>query len=152
MKRSTLVSIILVCLLVMISVPAFAQDHSRGWENGPVVVVSEVHIKPGMFNAYINDLNNVWRKFQEAQKADGYVVSYSILSNVSAREGEPDLYLTITYPNWAAFDTGNEYFEELGQKILGSMEDMREANIDRGDLRTLGGSKTLQEIKFKDPE
>ena len=38
---------------------ASAQDHDRGWENGYVVQVSEVHIKDGMFNAYVNDLNNV---------------------------------------------------------------------------------------------
>ena len=29
-----------------------------------VVQVTEVHTKDGMFNAYINDLNNVWRKFR----------------------------------------------------------------------------------------
>lgn len=152
MNLRTLVSILVACLVVMISVPVFAQDHSRGWENGPVVVVSEVHIKPGMFNAYINDLNNVWRRFQEAQKEDGYVLDYSMYSNPSAREGEPDLFLTVTYANWAAFDVSNEYFEEQSKEIMGSLDDMRNASINRGDLRTLGGSMTLQEIKFKDAE
>lgn len=152
MKLRTILSILLLCLVVMISVPAFAQDHSRGWENGAVVVVSEVHIKPGMFNAYINDLNNVWRKFQEAQKADGYVLDYGVFSNPSAREGEPDLFLTVTYPNWAAFDVSTEYFEEQSKEIMGSLEDMRDASIDRGELRTLGGTMALQEIKFKDNE
>jgi major membrane immunogen (membrane-anchored lipoprotein) len=129
---------------------AIAQDHSRGWEQGHIVNVSEVHIKDGMFNAYINDLNNVWRKFIEAQMEDGSVVSYGMYSNPDARDGEPDLYLTVTYANWAAYDRGVEYFEEIGEKILGGMEEMREANIDRGELRTLGSSYTLQEIKFAD--
>jgi major membrane immunogen (membrane-anchored lipoprotein) len=129
---------------------AIAQDHSRGWEQGHIVNVSEVHIKDGMFNAYVNDLNNVWRKFIEAQMEDGSVVSYGMYSNPDARDGEPDLYLTVTYANWAAYDRGVEYFEEVGEKILGGMEEMREANIDRGELRTLGSSYTLQEIKFAD--
>ena len=129
---------------------AIAQDHERGWEQGHIVNVSEVHIKDGMFNAYINDLNNVWRKFIEAQMEDGSVISYGMYSNPDARDGEPDLYLTVTYANWAAYDRGVEYFEELGSSILGSMEEMREANIDRGELRTLGSSYTLQEIKFAD--
>ena len=129
---------------------AIAQDHSRGWEQGHIVNVSEIHIKDGMFNAYINDLNNVWRKFLDAQKEDGMVISYGMYANNDARKGEPDLYLTVTYANWAAYDRGVEYFEELSEKIMGSMDEMRDANIDRGELRTLGSSYTLQEIKFKD--
>jgi len=152
MKLTPIASIVLICLVVMISVPAFAQDHTRGWDNGPVMVVSEVHTKPGMFNAYVNDLNNVWRKFQEAQKADGYVLDYALYANPSAREGEPDLFLTVTYANWAAFDVSTEYFEKQSEELMGSLEDMRDANIDRGELRTLGGSMTLQQITFKDSE
>ena len=132
------------------SSPAIAQDNTRGWEQGHVVQVTEVHIKDGMFNAYINDLNNVWRKFIEAQIEDGDIVDYGMYSNVNPREGEPDLYLTVTYKNWAAFDRGVEYFEELGKEVLGSAEEMREANIDRGELRTIGSTYTLREITFQE--
>ena len=132
------------------SSPAMAQDNTRGWEQGHVVQVTEVHIKDGMFNAYINDLNNVWRKFLEAQMEDGDVVDYGMYGNTNPRKGEPDLYLTVTYKNWAAFDRGVEYFESLGEKVLGSAEDMREANIDRGELRTIGSTYTLQEITFQE--
>lgn len=150
MKLRTIAIILLIGSILMAGAPAFAQDHERNWENGPVMVVSEVYTKPGMFNAYINDLNNVWRKFQEKQKEDGYVLDYALYSNPSAREGEPDLFLTVTYANWAAFDAGVEYFEGLSKELVGSTENMRNAAIDRGELRTLGGSMTLQEIKFKD--
>ena len=127
-----------------------AQDHSRGWEDGHIVQVTEVHIKDGMFNAYINDLNNVWRKFIEAQIEDGDVIEYGMFVNPDRRKGEPDLFLTVTFKNWAAYDRGVEYFEELGEKVMGSMDEMREANIDRGELRTIGSTMTLQEIKFKE--
>lgn len=132
------------------STVVFAQDHSRGWEQGYVVQVTEVHTKDGMFNAYINDLSNVWRKFLDAQKEDGDVIRYGMYSNANPREGEPDLILTVTFANWAAFDRGVEYFEELGSQILGSTDEMREANIDRGELRVIGSTYTLQEIKFKE--
>lgn len=132
------------------STPALAQDHTRGWEEGHIVQVTEVHIKDGMFNAYINDLNNVWRKYLEAQKADGDVISYGMYSNPNSREGEPDLLLTVTYKNWATFDRGVEYFDKISAQILGSTEKMREANIDRGELRTIGSQYVLQEIKFKE--
>lgn len=129
---------------------ATAQDNERGWDQGHVVQVTEVHIKDGMFNAYINDLNNVWRKFIEAQMEEGDVIDYSMFSNPDKREGEPDLYLTVTYKNWAAFDRGVEYFEQLGQEVMGSTKEMREANIDRGELRTIGSTYTLREIRFKE--
>jgi hypothetical protein len=132
------------------SLSAHAQDHERGWETGNIVQVTNVHIKDGMFNAYINDLNNVWRKFLDEQIKDGSVIEYGMLANSNPRKGEPDLILTVTYANWAAFDLGVEYFEELGTKVLGSPEDMREAGIDRGELREIGSTIVFQEIKFKD--
>lgn len=135
---------------VMGSTSAVAQDHSRGWDEGHIVQVTEVHTKEGMFNAYINDLSNVWRKYLEAQKEDGDVIRYDMYSNVNPREGEPDLFLAVTYKNWAAFDRGVEYFDNLGAKILGSPEDMRKADIDRGKLRTIGSTYVLREITFTD--
>lgn len=129
---------------------ALAQDHERNWENGNIVAVSEVHIEDGMFNAYINDLNQGWRRFLELQKEDGDVVSYGMYAMANSREGEPDLILTVTYKNWAAFDRGVEYFEELGERIFGSTDDMRTANVDRGAMRTIGSSYILQQIQFED--
>ncbi len=150
MFKTFISALSITAMTVLMSSTAFAQDHSRNWESGHVVSVSEVHIKPGMFNAYVNDLNGLWRKFLEEQKKDGSVVSYGMFSNPAAREGEPDLYLTVTYANWAAFDRGEEYFEQIRDKVIGSAEAMRSAGIKREELRTLGSSYNLQEIRFKD--
>ena len=150
MKIKLLAVLVTFCFTALCSLTALAQDHTRNWDNGNVVAVTEVHIKPGMFNAYINDLNNVWRKFQEEQMKDGSVVGYSMFANPAAREGEPDLFLTVTYANWAAFDLGEEHFNKIREKIMGSAEVMRSAGIKRGDLRTIGSSYNLQEVKFRD--
>lgn len=135
---------------MLLSAGAWAQDNTRNWEETTVWSISEVHTKPGMLNAYINDLDNVWRKFVEAQKKDGDVVSYRLFVNSFARAGEPDLFLAVEFKNWAAFDRGVEYFEKQAEKIMGSLDDMQEANIDREELRKLGGQTVLQEIEFKD--
>ena len=120
MKNKLFVLLSLALFASLGSTSALAQDNTRGWEQGYVVQVTEVHTKDGMFNAYINDLSNVWRKFLEAQKEEGDVIGYGMYSNVNPREGEPDLFLTVTFKNWAAFDRGVEYFEKLGTQILGS--------------------------------
>ena len=144
-------TVLLTALIFMacFSVNTLAQDHERNWDNGNVVSITEVHIKDGMFNAYINDLNNVWRKFIEEQMKDGSVVGYNMFGNVAARDGEPDLYLTVAYANWAAFDLGEEYFNGIRDKVLGSADVARSANIERGDLRTIGANYNLQEVKFR---
>lgn len=145
------ITVLMTALIFMafFSVNTLAQDNKRNWDIGNVVAVTEVHTKDGMFNAYINDLNNVWRKYIEEQMKDGSVVGYGMFINVAAREGEPDLYLTVTYANWAAFDLGEEYFNKIQDKIQGSADVARSASIKRGDLRTLGSNYNLQEIKFR---
>ena len=150
MKMKLTAALAVVLCAAMFSVPAAAQDHERNWETGTILQVTHVHIKPSMFNAYINDLNGLWRVFQEEQMKDGSVVGYRMWSNVAAREDEPDLILTVEYANWAAFDRGVEYFEELSTKLRGSTEKMRTLNIERGELREIGSTFNLQEIKFKD--
>jgi len=149
--RKTFTAILTALLLtVLASSTAVAQDNTRNWDNGAVIAVTEVHIKDGMFNAYINDLNNVWRKYIEEQMKDGSVLGYNMYGNVASRDGEPDLYLTVTYANWAAFDLGEEYFNAIRDKVQGSADVARSASIKRGDLRTLGSNYNLQEVKFRD--
>ena len=150
MNIKLLAVLVTFCFTTLCSMTVLAQDHTRNWDNGAVVSITEVHVKPGQFNAYINDLNNVWRKFNEEQMKDGSILGYGMYSNVAAREGEPNLILSVTYANWAAFDLGEEYFSKVRDKIMGSAEVMRSAGIKRGDLRTIGSSYNLQEIKFRD--
>ena len=149
MKRAIAIASLILSALAFGSI-AHGQDNTRNWELGYVVQVTDVHIKDGMFNAYINDLNRIWRKFNDKQIEDGDVISYSMYSPAAQRDGEPDLVLVITYKNWAAFDRSIEYFEEISEEVFGSMEEGRTANINRGELRTIGSTVNMQEIKFKD--
>ena len=71
-------------------------------------------------------------------------------ANAAPRPREPDLYLTVTYKNWATFDLGEEYFASIRDKIMGSAEAMRSAGIKRGDLRTIGDQYNLVEINFRE--
>ena len=117
MKMKLTAALAVILCAAMFSVPASAQDHERNWEVGTILQVTHVHIKPGMFNAYINDLNGLWRLFQEEQMKDGSVVGYRMWSNAAAREDEPDLVLTVEYANWAAFDRGVEYAPKTSELV-----------------------------------
>lgn len=150
MKKTLSTTLLSFIFLALASTSAIAQDHTKNWESGHVVAVTQVHIKDGMFNAYINDLNNVWRKYNEAQMEDGNVISYGMFANPAAREGEPDLFLTVTYKDWATFDLGDAYYDSIRDKVLGSESEARSAGLARGDLRVIGSQYNLQQIKFKD--
>ena len=150
MKMKLTAALAVLLCAAMFSVPASAQDNERNWENGNIIAVSEVHTEPGMFNAYINDLKGLWRVFLDQQIKDGNVLRYRLLTNAFARDGEPNLLLITEHPNWAAFDLSNEYFEDLTKKLQGTMDDARDATLDRGKLRRLGGTSVYQEITFKD--
>lgn len=140
----------LIAAALIIGTPllAVAQDHTRSTEPGNVVALTEVHVKPGMFNAYMNDLKKGWARSLEAQKERGDIVNYGMYSVVSPREGEADLVLTVVYPNWAAFDRGPDYFEQMMTETFGGLDEAREAGIEREELRTIGSEMLLQEVKF----
>lgn len=143
-------TITLTVLLLSCTAAAWAQDHSRSWEPGAVLSLTEVHVKDGMWNAYINDLKANWRRSLEAQIEAGDVLGYGMYAVVSPRDDEPDLILRVSFPNWAAMDRGPDYFEELMKNTFGGMDEAREAGIERGELRTLGSEMMLREIKFVD--
>jgi hypothetical protein len=126
MKMKLTAALAVLACASIYSLPAAAQDHDRNWENGNVIATTQVHTEPGMFNAYINDLRGLWRVFLDQQIKDGNV------------------------PNWAAFDLSNEYFDDLTKRLQGSLDESRQASLDRGKLRRLGGTAVYQEIKFKD--
>lgn len=128
---------------------ASAQDPDRVWDQGSIWSVSYVETKPGQFNAYIKDLSNVWRRYLDAQKKDGLVLSYRILNVDAPRDNEPDLILLIEFKDWAAYGTGVEYFEKQAVALQGSIEASLQSNVDRAALRTLRGGVTAQEITFK---
>ena len=140
-------AVLLTALLTI--TPAMAQDNSRNWEYGNVIATSHVHLEPGSMNAYLNDLNGLWRIFLEQQIKDGNTVSYRIIQNAFGRDGEPDLILITEHPNWAAFDLSNDYYEKLTVKLQGSLDNSRTASLDRGKLRRLGSNSVYREIILK---
>jgi len=149
--KSLLPAMTALVLLGIVAQPLQAQSADRVWQEGSVWSISYVETNPGHFNDYIRNLSNVWQKYLEAQKEDGLLISYKMLSVAFPRDGEPNLILLVEYKDWAAFDAGNaEYFEKLAGRLQGSVQQAQQANIDREDLRALRGSIVAQEIAFRE--
>ncbi len=147
-QLSLLAAIVVVAVLAPSAVKA--QTTERVWDQGTVWSITYVETKPNMFNAYIKNLSQVWRRFLEEQKKTGEVISYKMLTVQNTRDGEPDLILMVESKNMAVFDRGIEYFEGMSKKIMGSLEDMQSDNIDRETLRTIRSNVLTREIHFKE--
>jgi hypothetical protein len=139
--------VILAALVAILPLAAAAQDD---YDDGSYWTVTSVDTHPGMFDDYMSDLNNVWRKSMEMLMNDGKVVSYKVFGNVNARHEEPDLWLMVEWSSGAAYmDTPREYWDANAKKLFGSMDKGTEANIKRGELRTIMGETLLREMSFK---
>ena len=149
--RVTVVGLVIVLSALSVCVaPLSAQSVERVWDQGSVWQITYVETKPNMFNAYIKDLSRVWRRFLEKQKEDGDILSYKMLTVQNPRDGEPDLMLLVESKNMAVFDRSIEHFEERAAEIMGSLDDLQQANVERGELRIIRSSVLTREIHFKE--
>ena len=138
----------LIALLLPLS--AFSADGDPH-EWGTYWTVTSVDTKPGKFVDYLADLKANYRRSMDMQIADGKVKSYTMYSNVHARDGEADLWLLVEWNSGAdMMDTPIEYFEGLTAKIFGSLDQGQSANIDRGELRTIMSTTLLRQMSFSD--
>lgn len=146
------VSLRLLCCVVglaILATSAARADDRVYTDQHSVWTVSFIETKPGHFDDYIENLNNIWRRYLDAQKDDGDVVSYKMIPIAFPRDGEPNLMLMVEFKDWSAFNRGNKYFDKMAEKLQGSPDNATQSNIDREQIRALRGGFAGREIKFK---
>lgn len=140
--------VLVLILFCVLAIPIQAQ-YDRVYENGSVWAVSYIETLPGHFDDYLENLSNVWKKNLETLIEDEVVLSYKILSIPDPRDNEPNLILLVEYKNWSVFDMPNEYWDNVTMKTMGSLNEAKQANIKREELRKLRGGLTGVELIFK---
>ena len=142
-KRIVLVS--LAALLVIVSASVFAQVN-RPYHNGTVWNIAFIRIKPGMDTAYMNYLAGQWKAEQEAQKKDGNILSYKVLSVEGHTPGEFNLMLMTEYKNLATMEANEDKSEAVAQKVVGDDEKQRQGYRERLEIREIMGDRLAREI------
>jgi len=135
-----------VCLAVT-SVAALADDHA--YTEGPVVNVAAIRTEYGKFDDYMTYLDSTWKATQEAAKKAGDIISYSVITVEPRGENDADLYLVITYKNWAALDNATAKSDAVAKQVEGSLAASNKGAVDRGKIRRTLGSFTGQELNLK---
>jgi hypothetical protein len=133
--------------LALSSMAVLADDHA--YTDGPVVNVTAVRTAPGRFDDYMNFVDKVWKAFQEAGKKTGDVISYRVVTVEPRGENDPDLYLVVTYKNWATQDGATAKGDAITKQIQGSLEAANKSTMERDKIRRILGSWTGQELLLK---
>jgi len=140
-KMKTIAAIVLglaVCTTTM------AQD-KRTYKEGPVVSVAYIRTKPGHFDEYVKWLQGPYKALMEANKKAGLITDHRIFAATPKSPREPDLILTVTYPNMAALDRSDEA-DAVSLKVVGSFSAQDKAYADRETMREVLGSELVREL------
>jgi hypothetical protein len=111
--------------------------------------VTGINLKDGGGLAYANFLATEWKADQEFAKSKGWIKSYMVLSNAYARKGEPDLYLVVVserLPSGPEADKRDDDYMAWKKK---SQAQMQKESGNRVEIREIGSSSLLQELKFR---
>ncbi len=109
MKQALRLGVAVLCFTLVSLATAVAQDQ---YTEGPVDRVVLVHVFPGHFNAFMDDLKNNIKPIWDAEKKAGIIEGYGIfLNQTKAGIDDWDIGFELTYKNMAAIDG-------LGMKVL----------------------------------
>jgi hypothetical protein len=143
-KRNLFVgSLTLVALIAGISV--YAQVN-RPYHPGSVWNIAFIRIKPGMDTAYLSYVANQWKAEQEAQKKDGNIISYKVLSVEAHTPGEYNLMLMTEYKSLAAMEANEDKADAVAQKVVGNDEKQMQGYKERSEIREVLGERLAREI------
>jgi hypothetical protein len=136
-------------LLVLTAASSIAYADGRNYKDGPVVNVAAIRTVDGHFDDYMQWLATTWKKQEETAKKAGLILSYRVLVVEPRGPHDPDVYLVTEYKNWAALDGLGSKLDSVSAQVEGSIEKANQSEIDRGKIRTVLGSQTMQTAELK---
>lgn len=135
-------------LIVSIGTAGAAPADEKPYREGPVTDVSFIRVKDGKLLDYMKHLGGTYRQEMEAYKKAGLITEYHIYLATPRTPQDANIILTISYPNYAAFDRTAE-FDEVTAKIEGSLKAADKNFADRAGIREVIGSELVRELILK---
>jgi len=132
-------------VLLIAAVTVYAQVN-RPYHNGTVWNIAFIRIKPGMDTAYMNYLAGSWKAEQEAQKKDGNILSYKVMSVEGHTPGEFNLMLMTEYKDLTTMEANQDKAEAVAQRVVGNDEKQMQGYKDRLEIREVMGARLAREI------
>ena len=109
MKQAVRLMAGLFAVTLLLSVAGVAQDQ---YTEGTVSRVNLIHVVPGHFDAFMDDMKANLKPIWEAEKSSGLIEGYHVFLNQTKSQPEDwDIGVELVYKNMAALDG-------LGMKVL----------------------------------
>jgi hypothetical protein len=132
--------------LLVTSVPAWSQELPV--KSGDYWDVAAISVDDGHFPDYVDFLAGEWRKRNEFSKSKGWIKDYRILSNVNARDGEPDLYLVTVFDHMPTSAEDIQREKDMNAFMAQTTRQGAAGSAHRATYRKLKGDMLLQEVLF----
>ncbi len=140
--------VLATALLLTMATQSIA-DEARRYSDGPVINVSYIKIKPGMFDAYMKWVATDRKTLMDEYKKAGVILDWRVYNAQARSPNEPDIILTVTYKNMAAFDGLDDRQDAILAKVAGSLDKANAASIKREEMREVLGSELIRELVIK---
>ena len=138
------------CAVVMLGFcSAIVSAEDRPYTEGSVVTVSAIRTEYGHFEDYLKFLATTWKQQQEASKKAGLILDYQVLQAEPRGLNDPDIYLVVTYKNWAVRDGLTAKSDAIATQVYGSVMNSNQGAADRAKIRRTLGSETMQVLNLK---
>lgn len=134
-------------LAATLATPAMAED--MPYTLGTVWEASRIDVLPGQGPDYIQYLATTWKKNMETLKAEGYVVSYRVLSTNHRRGDEPDVILLIEFKDYQTVAQIAARRARMNELTGQTNRSAAAAAAERGKMREELGTTQFQELVLK---
>ncbi len=138
-----------VLVTAPLALPSAASAQEWPMVDGEYSVLSGIYVKDGGSLKYAEYLASQWVKDQEFAKSQGWISSYKMFSSVNRREGEPNVYLMVTFPSMPDAAESERRYEAYDAWAKKSISQQVAASGNRAEFRTVQGSMMLQEFKVR---
>lgn len=131
------------------ALPSAASAQEWPMVEGEYSNMSGIYLKDGGSLKYAQYLASQWVKDQEFAKSQGWITGHKMFYNVNPREGEPHIYLMVTFasiPDAAESERRYEAYDAWAKKSV-SQQIAESGN--RAEYRTVQGSMLLQEFTVR---
>ena len=147
MKQAVRLAFGLLCLSLLLLATGVAQDQ---YTEGSVSRVTLVHILPGHFNAFMDDIKTNVKPIWEAEKSAGIIEDYGIfLNQTKASIDDWDIGFILTYKNMAALDGLGMKVLELRMKQYGDKSKEQQVIDKRVENARAVSSNLIRDITLK---
>jgi|WetSurMetagenome_2_1015567.scaffolds.fasta_scaffold344666_2 hypothetical protein len=140
---------ILVIVALTMGTSALAQTSNDVYKNGSVWTVGFIKTSANMSDDYLKNLKANWVAVHTEAVKQGLILSFKVLSGVSANPDDWDIMLLTEYKNLASMEGNEDKWDAIEKKVIGNDDAMKQLNQSRVSMRTIYGTKMLREIIYK---